>query len=129
MIRHPYITVSMSILGLMLSASSHILPSRHQDGLLQEADNSLLLSHLQSFLCLHHVAQRKMHGVFLQHDPLSSSASGWFAIYPSILNKDKCSIPILKNPENDCISIFANNKVPSNSVQGAESTYFTSSAF
>lgn len=119
----------MSILGLMLSASSHTLPSRHQDGLLQEAEQFTPPFPPAILPLLAPCGTKENAWVFLQHDPLSSSASGWFAIYPSILNKDKCSIPILKNPENDCISIFAKNKVPSNSVQGAESTYFTSSAF
>lgn len=37
-IRHPYITLLMCILGLMSSAFSHTLPGRYQNGLFQEAE-------------------------------------------------------------------------------------------
>lgn len=106
MIRHPYITVSTSILGLMSSASSRTLPGRYQDRLLQEAKQFTPPFPFTTLPLLSPCETKENVWGLLQHDPLSSSASGWLATYPSIFNQDKCSTSILKNPENYCISFF-----------------------
>lgn len=119
----------------MSSAFSHTLPSRYQDGLLQEAEQFTPSFPFTTLPLLSPCETKENAWGLLQCDHfLSSSASGCFATYPSVLDQGKCSVTILKHPEN-CWSdfffnsFFSNNKVPKNSAQGGEFTYFTSSVF